>query len=593
MGEEPRVLVFAGKTSDRHPATDALGDRFHVDVFERMDEALKALREREYDAVFADVGDFLPLERGLVGDKSSLILNTIGEGVCIVDADGHVNWSNKRMRGFRAEVLEHVRRICAQALNIFSAQTGPTTESALPRSKKFTFQVEDRYFELICSPVISDSGRVQQVVAVVWDATSGKRLQSKIDAIDSAGRELARIENDAVTKLSPSERLKLLQDKIIRYSKDLMHFDHFAIRLLDKRSNKLEVVIAEGLPPEALEIDLYAQPEGNGISGYVAATGRSYICHDTEKDPRYVLGLEHSKSSLTVPLMLFDEVVGIYNIESEQIGAFNEDDRQFAEIFGRYVALALNILDLLVVERYTTSGQITDSVVQEMAQPLNDIVTDAQKLKEEYIGDDAMRDKLERVIGNVESIRHSIRDVAAGPKTVLGKEEMDQTSQPADPLLTGKQILVADDEPNIRTTIGDVLRKFGCEVKAAKDGYEACAIIEQEPLDLIISDIKMPYRNGYEIFAAAHRLRSDLPVMLMTGFGYDPHHSIVRASQEGLSSVLFKPFKVDQFMDEVRKALGAEQPAGETSSAAEADGEAQNGRHDAESKTREARQHAE
>ncbi len=559
MDDRPRVLVFAGKTSQQHPVSDALSERFQVDVVDRMEEALKALREQEYAAVFADVGDFLPLERGLVGEKSSLILNTIGEGVCIVDADGRVNWSNKRMRGFRPEVFEHVRRICAQALNIFCAQTSPIVEgSTHPRSKKFTFQVEDRYFELICSPVVGDNGQVQQVVAVAWDATSGKRLQSKIDAIDAAGRELARIEGDAVAKLSPSDRLKLLQDKIIRYTKDLMHFDHFAIRLLDKRSNKLEVVIAEGLPPEALEIDLYAQPEGNGICGYVAATGRSYICHDTEKDPRYVLGLDHSKSSLTVPLMLHDEVVGVYNVESEQVGAFNEDDRQFAEIFGRYVAMALNILDLLVVERYTTSGQITDNVVQEMAQPLNDIVTDAQSLMEEYIGDDTMRDRLNRIVDNVDSIRHSIRDVAAGPKTVLGKDSAQQETT-EDPLLLGKRILIADDEPNIRTTIGDVLRKYGCRVEVAKDGYEACAIVEQEPFDLVISDIKMPYRNGYEIFAAAHRVRSSLPVMLMTGFGYDPHHSIVRASQEGLSSVLFKPFKVDQLLEEVRKALGGEE----------------------------------
>ena len=120
-------------------------------------------------------------------------------------------------------------------------------------------------------------------MTMVWDATSGNRLQSRIDAIDASGRELSRIDNEAVAKLRPSERLKLLQDKIIGYSKDLMQFDHFAIRLLDKRTRKLEVVIAEGLPREALEIDLYARPEGNGISGYVAATGRSYVCHDVEK----------------------------------------------------------------------------------------------------------------------------------------------------------------------------------------------------------------------------------------------------------------------------------------------------------------------
>jgi CheY-like chemotaxis protein/GAF domain-containing protein len=553
----PRVLVFAGKSSRQHPVAENLCEHFQVDVFDDMAAAMNALRHETYHAVFADVGDFLPLERALVGDKSSLVLNTIGEGVCIVDADGRCCWSNKRMRGFAPEVAEHVRRICAQALSIFSNQSSPISDLSQPRSKKFTFQVNTRYFEMICSPVVDDDGHVQQVVAVVWDATSGKRLQSKIDAIDSAGRELARIDSEAVARLAPSERLKLLQDKIIKYSKDLMHFDHFAIRLLDKRTNKLEVVIAEGLPPEALEIDLYATPEGNGISGYVAATGRSYICHDTEKDPRYVPGLKHSKSSLTVPLMLFDEVVGVYNIESETVGGFNEDDRQFAEIFGRNVALAMNILNLLVVERYTTSGQITDNVVQEMAQPLNDIVTEAQTLMEEYIGDDTMRDRLNRMVQHVEAIRHALRDVAAGPKTVLGSKR--EKPEQIDPLFQSKRILVADDEVNIRKTISDILRKQGCIVESCKDGYEACTALEQQYFDLVISDIKMPYRNGYEIFAAGQRAREGMPVLLMTGFGYDPHHSIVRASQEGLSSVMFKPFKVEQLLDEVRKALLSEQ----------------------------------
>ena len=63
----------------------------------------------------------------------------------------------------------------------------------------------------------------------------------------------------------------------------------------------------------------------------------------------------------------------------------------------------------------------------------------------------------------------------------------------------------------------------------------------------------------------ARRQREDMPVVLMTGFGYDPHHSIVRASQDGLSSVMFKPFKVDQLLEEVYKALGiaAVEPAAE------------------------------
>ncbi len=549
----PRLLILGGKYTNTSPVASALTPFYQVDIFTDTEQAMAALRRESYHVVLSDVGDFLPLERDLVASRANLVLNTIGEGVCIVDPEGQVTWSNQRMRKFTPTVFDKVCQIAQQARAIFGKQQTPQTDNGQNRVKKYTFQVDQRYYEAMTSPVVNEQGQVIQIVAVVWDATSGKRLQQKIDVIDHAGRELARIEGDIVTK-QPGDRLKILRDKIIKFSRDLMHFDHFAIRLLDKKSNKLEVVIAEGLPPEALDIDLYAQPEGNGISGYVASTGRSYICHDTEKDARYVLGMDHSKSSLTVPLRLYDKVIGIFNIESDQVGAFSEDDRQFAEIFAQYVAMSLNILDLLVVERCTITGQITDNVVTEMAQPLNDIVTEAQSLMEEYIGDDSMRQRLYSIVEHVDSIRQTLRQAKAGPQRVLGAD--DHKVDKTDPNMVGKRILIADDEQNIRQTIGDVLRKYGAICTICKDGFEACNMISQEKFDLIVSDIKMPYRNGYEIFAAARRVSETLPVILMTGFGYDPHHSIVRASQEGLASVMFKPFKVEDMLIEVRKALG-------------------------------------
>ena len=563
----PKMILLGGNVSRGYPVAESLSPHFRVDVVDRMEDVLAALRREQYHAVMADVGDFLPLERGLVGQKASLVLNTIGEGVCIVDADGVCSWSNKRMRSFSPEVFESVKQICLQARSIFAERIERGTDPNQLHSKKFTIQSHgDRYLELMASPVLDEQRQIQQIVAVVWDATQSVRLQQKIDAIDAAGRELAKIESESIAKLSPSERLHLVRDKIIRFCRDLMHFDHFAIRVLDKRTNKLELVIAEGLPPEATEIDIYASAEGNGISGYVAATGRSYICHDTERDARYVLGIEHNKSSLTVPLRLHDKVVGVFNIESETVGAFNEDDRQFAKIFGRYVAQALNTLDLLVVERYTTTGRLAEGVVQEMAQPLNDIVTEAQSLQEEYIGDDNMRVRLNRITDYVESIRGTINDVAAGPKTVLGADTTDDVEQ--DPVLGGKRILIADDELNIRKTIANVMAKRGARCTICKDGYEAVTFIEQQPFDLVISDIKMPHRNGYEIFAAAKRHQESLPVVLMTGFGYDPNHSILRATQEGLSSVLFKPFKVDELLEKVRLALGPPETSDDDSSTA-------------------------
>lgn len=557
----PRVLMLRGRQFDPEQVRRNLGGDFDLDVYDDADDAIAALRREMYTAIFADVGDFLPLERALFDRQASLVLNTIGEGVCIVDDTGVCVWANKKMNSFPPEVYERVKQTCLSAQALFEHQVSPhqDDERRRLRSKKFGFQVfGDRYFEMIVSPVVDDAGSVHQVVAVVWDASSGRRLQQKIDAIDNAGRELCRLEAEKVGDMNVADRLKVLEDKIIRFTSDLLHFDHFCIRLLHKGSNQLELVIAVGLPQEATEVDLYAQPEGNGISGYVAATGRSYICHDVEKDPRYVIGLDHAKSSLTVPLRLHDKVIGIFNIESQTPGAFNEDDRQFAEIFGRYIAIALNTLDLLVVERYTTSGQLAENVGREISGPLNDIITETQSLMDECVADQKMHERLGKILEDVRGIREAVRHAGDAPKTVVGAREHEFAEH--DPLIAGRHILVADDEPEMRNTIRDVLSKSGATVHTASDGAEAVMLIDKQSLDLIISDIKMPRRNGYEIFAAARRRDATIPVILMTAFGYDPNHCVVRASQEGLAAVLFKPFKVDQLLDEVRKALSAETP---------------------------------
>ena len=596
-----KVLILSGQSTANAPLIAALKGLSNAVEAGSIDLAIEALRTEHFDAIFSDSADFLPLERALVSQQANLILSTIGEGVCIVDGDARCNWMNKKMQAWPARVHEKIRRTCQEAFDLFSTQVSP--QNAAPhngtspngtspngtspngtspngnshgvspngspppsefhptyfaRSKRYTLNIEDQQFlEMIASPVIAPAGQVVQVVAVIWDATGTRRLQQKIDAIDKAGSELVRLEGDALSKLNVQERLKLLEDKIIKYTRDLMHFDHFAIRLLDRKVNKLELVISVGLPLEAQDIDLFAQSEGNGISGFVAATGRSYICPDVERDPRYVLGLDQAKSSLTVPLRLHDKVIGVFNIESRQRAAFNEDDRQFAEIFGRYVAIALNILDLMIVERVGTAHKVADDVCSEVAGPLNDIASDATALMDDYIGNDDLRNKLHAIMENVQNIRRSLRQAADGTnKTVLGAGDVKSGE---DPILRGARILVADDEPNLRTTISEILRKFHADVTVAANGAEAIAHIEAQPEDckyeLILSDIKMPDKTGYDVFAAARRRCTQVPVILMTGFGYDPNHSIVRASQEGLQAVLFKPFKVDQLLTEIRKAL--------------------------------------
>lgn len=548
-----KILVVSTQNGAHSPAIDSLRQFYEVVEASAIDGVIAALRSDHFVAVFADSSDFLPVERALASQQASLILNTIGEGVCIVDGEGRCNWMNKRMQDWPPRVRESVRRACREAFEFFSRQITP--QAPLPessRSKRYPLALDEQFLELVASPVLNARGQLVQVAAVIWDATPNLRLQQKIRAIDRAGGELVRLEADAMSRLSVAERLKLLEDKIISYSRELMHFDHFAIRLLDRKTNKLEVVMSQGLPQEALNVELYARSEGNGISGWVAANDKSYMCSDVEADPRYLPGLDKARSSLTVPLRLHDKVIGVFNIESGQRAAFTEDDRQFAEIFGRYVAIALNILDLMVVERAGTAHKVADNVSTEMAGPLNDISLDASSLMEEFIGHDELRHKLQAILDNVGLIRKALRTATEGPSTVLGAAEVQEA---ADPVLAGARVLVADDDPNIRNTITDVLRKHHADVTSASNGGEAIGLVESRPFDLVISDIRMPDKSGYDVFAAARKHSQTLPVILMTGFGYDPNHCIVRASQEGLQAVLFKPFKVQQFLAEVRKAL--------------------------------------
>ncbi|HPF37455.1 MAG TPA: response regulator [Phycisphaerae bacterium] len=551
-----RILVLAAG----HEIPDALQDRFgpsaDFECVESLEAAQQRLRETNFELVIADPSYIeMMWAPGDTNANLRLLLETIGQGVCIFDANGALQWDNPRMRSYPRDLIDRISEACKRTFRDHVKEFANSTP-AHARARRFSLVAgDDQHFDVTVTPVVEESGRMARFSAVVWDVTHSRRLQQKIDAIDLAGRELVRLDAESTAGMDVEERLRLLERKILRYLHDLLHFDNFAVLLVDKKTNRLEMVLQHGMCEESRDLDIYASTENNGISGYVAATGRSYICHDTASDPRYLQGLEQAKSSLTVPLRLHDRIIGVLDIESDRAAAFNEDDRQFAEMLARYVALALNMLDLLIVERYESTGQLADDVIDEIAGPLNDIVTEAGTLVEEFIGNDELRHRLHAIIDSVDSIKKKVRTVASPRCGILGRHG-DMTEK--DPLLEGKRILIADDEETIRETIGGVLRGRGCDVTLAKDGAEAIGFLESQSYDMLLADIKMPHRNGYEVFAASREIHPDISVILMTGFGYDPNHSIVRARQEGLNAVLFKPFKVDQLMTEIRSAF---QPA--------------------------------
>jgi CheY-like chemotaxis protein len=580
-GGRPKLLVVSGPNLGQEQVARLLGGWFDIRVAgtsggESTIEMIAGAADEGFQAVLLDTGvvpatGVAGLGGGAViaeGDPGA-VLSAIGEGVCLSTIEGEIVWANDRFKAFDEQTRARIAAVCRRAAQQFEEQIATQEAAGYTAGGKFEVASPDesKFYEVVVSLVRREgTGRVDgpkldRVAAVVWDVTQSRRTQQKMDAIDRAGAELVRLDAESIRKKHVAERLKLLEDKIVKFSHELLRFDHLAIRLIDERSGKLELVIASGLPPEAMEVELYAQREGNGIMGYVAASGRSYICPDVGKDRRYVTGLHGARSSLTVPLRLHDKVIGAFNVESEHLAVFTEEDRQFAEIFANHIALALHILDLLVVERCATGESVTGTVQGELNAPLDDIMREASVLKQAASGNAELSSHIERIIADVAAIRQRVKEAAQGPQNILGAESALADTK-HDPILAGKHVLVADDEPKIRQVIREVLRNKGCRVAVASDGTQAIqeldaslAAGELGRFDLVVSDIKMPDRNGYEVFAAARHLDPDMPVILMTGFGYDPHHSIVRASQEGLQCVLFKPFQVDRLLEEVRKAI--------------------------------------
>ncbi|NUB04909.1 response regulator [Azospirillum sp. Vi22] len=126
------------------------------------------------------------------------------------------------------------------------------------------------------------------------------------------------------------------------------------------------------------------------------------------------------------------------------------------------------------------------------------------------------------------------------------------------------RILLVDDMPLIRKTVGRLLREHGHEVVAAADGKEALAALgdaraDRTAFDAALLDIWMPRVGGLELMRTLRELCPDLPVIIMSGGGPRAplEYSLAVAEAEGAAAVLVKPFEDQQLLDVLAVALGS------------------------------------
>lgn len=115
------------------------------------------------------------------------------------------------------------------------------------------------------------------------------------------------------------------------------------------------------------------------------------------------------------------------------------------------------------------------------------------------------------------------------------------------------QVLVVDDEAIVVSLIRDTLEDEQFRVRTASAGHQALELLRQEPVDLLISDIRMPGMNGIELARAARELLPDLAVIFVTG--YADLNSAKDAIQQGAYDYIMKPFDLEEMRTAVQKAL--------------------------------------
>jgi two-component system, OmpR family, alkaline phosphatase synthesis response regulator PhoP len=119
-----------------------------------------------------------------------------------------------------------------------------------------------------------------------------------------------------------------------------------------------------------------------------------------------------------------------------------------------------------------------------------------------------------------------------------------------------KKVLIADDEQNIVISIEFLMKREGFTVTIARDGEEAWQKIQQEKPDLVLLDVMMPKRNGYEV-CQAMRADADLAatkVLMLTAKGRDTE--IAKGLAIGADAYMTKPFSTKELVSRARELLG-------------------------------------
>jgi DNA-binding NtrC family response regulator len=119
--------------------------------------------------------------------------------------------------------------------------------------------------------------------------------------------------------------------------------------------------------------------------------------------------------------------------------------------------------------------------------------------------------------------------------------------------MTQASVLIVDDEPSVRQTLSEWMRKKNFNVFEAEGGRQAMEMIQRDDPDIVISDVVMPGMDGIQLLKAAKAVKADTPFLMISG--YPSRSTAVDIMKYGASDYLPKPFTPEELVNRVSRTL--------------------------------------
>ena len=121
------------------------------------------------------------------------------------------------------------------------------------------------------------------------------------------------------------------------------------------------------------------------------------------------------------------------------------------------------------------------------------------------------------------------------------------------------RVLIVDDDPNVRIVIQQIMTRWEHEVFSACSGFDALRILKKQPVDLLITDIVMPYMTGVKLIDEIRKLHPKIKILAISGGGprYNANTCLELAREHGADRWLMKPVTMDALSAVTNELLAA------------------------------------